>query len=280
VPHLATRIAGSSDLYLRDGRKPFHSINFVTSHDGFTLNDLVSYERKHNEENGEKNADGWDNNLSANHGVEGPTEDRRVEELRNRQVKNFLATLLLSLGTPMLLGGDETRRTQRGNNNPYCQNNEISWYDWRLRERHADIHRFCRELISFRKRHLSFLRPEFYNGKDASLNRMPDITWLTEAGEAADWDTGARTLAFLVDGSRAEIQADRDDNDFFVMLNASESTVSFSLAPVPAGRETWHRAIDTSLASPHDITDSGSEPSVGGGTYAVSAHCIVVLLSR
>ena len=190
VAHLATRLAGSSDLYLRDGRKPFHSINFVTSHDGFTLNDLVSYEEKHNEENGEDGRDGFGNNLSANHGVEGPTTDPRIECVRARQVKNYLATLLLSLGTPMILGGDEMRRTQRGNNNPWCQNNEISWYDWRLLEMHADIHRFCREAIAFRKRHPAFLRPEFWNGRDSSHNLIPDITWFTEAGLPADWRRG------------------------------------------------------------------------------------------
>jgi isoamylase len=136
---MATRLAGSSDLYLRDGRKPFHSINFITSHDGFTLNDLVSYSRRHNDENGEGGRDGFEPNLSDNHGVEGPSADPAVEAVRERQVKNFLATLLVSLGTPMLLGGDEMRRTQRGNNNPWCQDNEVSWYDWRLLERHAGL---------------------------------------------------------------------------------------------------------------------------------------------
>ncbi len=147
----------------------------------------MSYAAKHNEENGEDNRDGATPDQSANYGVEGPTEDPKIEALRNRQVKNLLATLLLSLGTPMLLGGDEFRRTQRGNNNAWCQNNEISWYDWSLVERHGDIHRFCRELIAFRLRHPAFLRPEFYNGRDPSHNRIPDITWLTENAEPADW---------------------------------------------------------------------------------------------
>jgi glycogen operon protein len=280
VPHLATRIAGSSDLYLRDGRKPFHSINFITSHDGFTLSDLVSYTRKHNEENGECGLDGWDNNLSANFGVEGPSDDPRVEALRNRQVKNFLATLLLSLGTPMLLGGDEMRRTQRGNNNPYCQNNPISWYDWSLQNRHADIHRFCQELIGFRRRHLSFLRPEFYSGQDRGMNRMPDITWLSHSGEPMDWSADGGTLALLVDGSKADIAADRDDNDFLIMMNAEEEDVLFSLAPVPPGKEAWHRAIDTSLPSPGDILPSGGEPRVQKDTYPVASRSVVVLLSR
>jgi glycogen operon protein len=280
VAHLATRISGSSDLYLRDGRKPFHSINFVTSHDGFTLNDLVSYSAKHNEANGEGGRDGWDNNLSANNGAEGPSDDPEVREVRERQVRNFLASLLLSLGTPMLLGGDEFLRSQGGNNNPYCQNNEVSWYDWRLLERHTGMHRFCRELIAFRKRHLSFLRPEFYSGKDAGKNRMPDITWLADDGEPMDWAEDRGTLALLVDGNRADIAADRDDNDFFIMANASEKAVSFTLAPVPPGKEAWHRAIDTALPSPRDIAAGGSEERIRRDTYTVAARSIVVLLSR
>jgi len=280
VPHLATRLAGSSDLYLRDGRKPFHSINFITSHDGFTLNDLVSYADKHNQENGEDGDDGFGKNLSANYGTEGGTEDPRIEKVRNRQVKNFLATLLLSLGTPMLLGGDEMRRTQLGNNNPWCQNNEISWYDWRLLEAHADIHRFCREAIAFRKRHPAFLRPEFWNGRDAGHNAIPDITWFTEAGLPADWSPESRTLALLIDGNKADIDADRDDNDFFVMYNASEEEVIFTLAPIPPGKEGWHRAIDTALAPPLDIAAAGDEARVQTETYRVAGLSMATLLSK
>jgi glycogen operon protein len=280
VPLLATRLAGSSDLYLRDGRKPFHSVNFVTSHDGFTLNDLVSYEEKHNEENGEDGRDGFGNNLSANHGVEGPATDPRIEQVRSRQVKNYLATLLLSLGTPMILGGDEMRRTQRGNNNPWCQNNEISWYDWRLLGMHADIHRFCREAIAFRRRHAAFLRPEFWNGRDSSRNLIPDITWFTEAGLPADWSAASRTLALLVDGNKADIAADRDDNDFFIMYNASPDEVLFTLAPVPPGKEGWYQAIDTSLAPPMDIAAPGAESRVPAEIRKVAGRSVVVLLSK
>jgi glycogen operon protein len=280
VSHLATRVAGSSDLYLRDGRKPFHSINFVTSHDGFTLNDLVSYAEKHNEENGEGGRDGFGNNLSSHHGIEGPTTDPAIEAVRNRQVKNFLATLLLSLGTPMILGGDEMRRTQHGNNNPWCQNNAISWVDWGLLARHADIHRFCREAIAFRRRHHAFLRPEFWSGRDASRNAIPDITWLTEAGLPADWKPDSRTLALLVDGNRADIDADRDDSDFFIMYNASPDEVLFTLAPIPPGKEGWYRAIDTSLAPPRDIADAGGEERVATDTCRVAGRSVMVLLSR
>ena len=278
--NLATRLSGSSDLYLRDGRKPFHSVNFVTSHDGFTLNDLVSYTRRHNEENGEKNEDGRDDNRSENFGIEGPTDDAEIEAVRNRQVKNFLSTLLLSLGTPMLLGGDEFRRTQAGNNNPYCQNNPVSWYDWSLLSRHADIHRFCRELIAFRKRHLAFLRPEFYIGGQASHNKIPDITWLTEDAELADWDPERSTLALVIDGNQAETAADRDDNDFFMMINASGEDVLFTLAPIPPGKEAWYWAIDTGRQSPEDILPAGEEERMGRETCRIGARSMVVMLSK
>jgi len=280
VSALATRLAGSSDLYLRDGRKPFHSINFVTSHDGFTMNDLVSYAQKHNEANGEGNRDGSTPDQGANYGVEGPTADPRIEKIRNRQVKNMLATLLLSLGTPMLLGGDEMRRTQCGNNNPYCQNNEISWYDWSLGVRHADIRRFCAAVISFRMRHPAFLRPEFYNGKDSNHNRIPDITWLTHDAEPADWKPESHTLALLIDGNKSEIAADRDDNDILIMLNAGERDQLFTLAPVPQGKEAWYKAIDTCDDPPNDIVAPGAEPRVDRETFLVCSRSLVVMLSR
>jgi glycogen operon protein len=279
VPRLATRISGSSDLYLRDGRKPFHSVNFISSHDGFTLNDLVTWERKHNEENGELNADGTTPDQSANYGVEGPTVDPQIEAVRNRQVKNFLATLLLSLGTPMILGGDEFRRTQKGNNNPWCQNNETSWYDWSLLKKHAEVHRFARELISFRMRHPAFLRPEFYSGRNARHDTIPDITWLTPAAEPADWTPGERALALLIDGNKSEIDADRDDSDILIMMNAAETPVLFTVAPVPQGKEAWFLAIDTALPSPRDIVSTGEE-RVDRDTRRLAGRSLVVFLSR
>jgi glycogen operon protein len=280
VGSFATRIAGSSDLYLRDGRKPFHSINFVTSHDGFTLNDLVSYARKHNEENGEGNHDGWDNNLSENCGVEGPTTDRAVDLMRSRQIKNFLTTLLLSLGTPMLLGGDEMRRTQRGNNNPWCQNNDVSWFDWTLLKSYADLYAYCRAVIAFRMRHPAFLRPEFFSGRNSRHNHIPDILWLTETAEPADWAPGRHTLSLLIDGNKAETAADKDDNDILIMCNALRKEVPFILAPVPPGKIAWHRAIDTALPAGQDITSPGAEQRVARPTYTLSARSMVVLFSK
>ncbi|MGQ9630193.1 MAG: glycogen debranching protein GlgX [bacterium] len=281
VPKLATRIAGSSDLYLRNGRKPFHSINFITSHDGFTLNDLVSYKEKHNEANGEGNQDGSDYNFSCNYGVEGETDDPQIEGIRNRQIKNFLATLLLSQGTPMLLGGDEFRRTQKGNNNAYCQNNEISWYNWKFKERYAEIFRFCKELITFRKRHPAFRRPEFFSGKDAGRNKIPDITWYNFDGGEPDWDDYENhTLACRIDGSRAEIEADRDDNDFFLMFNSAEDDKVFSIPPAPGGKR-WFVAVDTSEEPPLDIRRTGEEMPLGPQRkYTVKSRSMVVLLSR
>ena len=276
----ATRLTGSSDLYLRDGRKPFHSINFVTSHDGFTLNDLVSYTRKHNEANGEGNEDGHNQNYSANYGVEGPTDDQEIEGVRNRQVKNFFLTLFLSLGTPMMLGGDELRRTQGGNNNAYCQNNETSWIDWAFRQTHADILRFCRLLIAFRRSHPAFHRPEFYSGKDRNRNSIPDITWFDEKGREMQWGKADRLLAYRLDGSRAEIDADRDDNDFFLMFNALEQPKEFVLCAAPKGK-SWYLAVDTSLPSPEDFLHPGHERLLPvQKRYTLQARSAAVLLAK
>ena len=275
---LSMRFSGSSDLYLSDGRKPFHSINFITSHDGFTLNDLVSYTKKNNKMNGEDNRDGHNANLSFNCGAEGETDSPVVKGIRNRQVKNLLATLLLSTGTPMLLGGDEFRRSQMGNNNAYCQDNEISWFDWSLTETHSDILRFCRELIKFRRRHPAFKRSEFFSGQDISLNGLPDITWLNEECRPLDWSRQNNLLSILIDGSKAEIKADRDDNDFFLMFNAQDTNTAFTVPPPPSGK-IWQRKIDTA-ANP-DIVEMGSaEELKNQEQYMVEAHSMVLLMSE
>ena len=280
VGGLATRITGSSDLYLRDGRKPFHSINFLTSHDGFTLNDLVSYERKHNEMNGEENRDGSDNNLSSNNGMEGETRHPIVNRIRNRQVKNFLATILLSLGTPMLLGGDEFRRTQKGNNNAYCQNNKISWYDWSYLAKHRDIFEFVRKLIRFRRSHPAFLRPEFYTGRDANYNAMPDIAWFNEKGKTPDWDALKGLLALRIDGSEAGTDKDRDKHDYYMIFNSTNSDYVFHIGP---SRENsrWYLLIDTAKPSPKDFLEGGEEEILRPqNRLAVSAHSVVLLVSN
>jgi glycogen operon protein len=278
--HVATRLSGSSDLYLRDGRKPFHSVNFITSHDGFTLYDLVSYNGKHNDENGESNRDGSDNNNSANYGIEGPATNPSIVNLRMRQIKNFIASMMVSLGTPMILGGDEIGRTQRGNNNAYCQDNDISWYDWRLFEKNAPLYRFVRMMIAFRLRHPGFMRPEFYTGRDGNYNAIPDISWFDETGETPDWETIGPCIAFRMDGSRAEVLADQDDNDFFIMFNGGERSVGFAVVSPPEGKR-WMRLADTSLPSPRDILEPGNEePLKNAGSYYVGDHSIVIFISK
>jgi isoamylase len=280
VSRLATRIAGSSDLYLRDGRKPFHSINFVTSHDGFTLNDLVSYKKKNNLENGENDKDGSDANWSCNYGVEGPASDPEILRVRHRQAKNLLATLLLSQGTPMLLGGDELLRTQRGNNNVYCQNNEISWYNWEFKRQNSGFFCFCCKLIAFRQRHPAFHRPEFFSGTDRDRNAIPDITWYDEKGGVINWETARHALAFRIDGSKAEIEADRDDNDFFVMFNASTKVVTTSVCAAPEGKK-WYLALDTTRESPSDILEPGEEELLEPQeAYRMHPRSLAVLISR
>ena len=278
--HLATRLSGSSDLYLRDGRKPFHSINFVTSHDGFTLRDLVSYNHKHNDENGEQNRDGGDNNVSANNGAEGPTNDKTIEELRMRLIKNFISTMMVSLGTPMLLGGDEMGRTQGGNNNAYCQDNEISWYNWSLLESNADLYRFVKEIIRFRLRHPGFMRPEFYTGRDGNYNAIPDITWFDEGGNIIVWEEAGPCLSMRMDGSRADTLADKDDNDFFIMFNGSSEEVAFRICD-PMDSKKWVRAVDTGLPSPLDILDQGEEETLKDSRfYTLKERSMAVLISR
>jgi glycogen operon protein len=277
--YLATRLSGSSDLYLRDGRKPFHSINFITSHDGFTLRDMVSFNNKHNEANGEGNIDGSDNNNSYNYGTEGLTQDPVLEKIRERQLKNFIATLMVSLGTPMLLGGDEIGRTQWGNNNAYCQDNEISWYDWSLLEKNKGLFRFAKEMIAFRLRHPGFMRPEFYTGRGGNYNAIPDIDWFNEKGASPDWDKIGYTLALQINGRRANVMRDKDDNDFFIMFNAGLDMVNFIIPPA-TNRKCWHLAVDTSKNSPYDILSPGSEEAIKIPKYRVNARSTVILLSK
>ena len=278
--YLATRIAGSSDLYLRDGRKPFHSINFITSHDGFTMNDLVSYNNKHNEDNGENSMDGSNNNVSYNYGAEGVVIDPVILNIRERQMKNFFATMMVSLGTPMILGGDEFARTQNGNNNAYCQDNEISWYDWTLPGKNSNLYRFVKEMISFRLRHPGFMRPEFFSGRGGAYKAIPDITWFDEKANSINWDESVNCLAFRLLGSKADTLADRDDNDFYIMFNSHIDLKKFTIADPPPKKE-WYRAIDTGLPSPNDILALGSEEKLSPQKiYSVKARSTVILISK
>jgi isoamylase len=272
VGAVASRIAGSADIFQPGGHQPVNSINFITAHDGFTLNDLVSYDGKHNEANGEGNRDGNDDNSSSNHGVEGDTDDTLIDGLRRRQIKNFLAILTLSQGVPMVLAGDEARRTQRGNNNAYCQDNEIGWFDWDLLDRNRDIVRFFRVAVALRRRHKVLHRATYFKG---TLNErgLADVTWHGCRLNSPGWsDPGSSVLAFTLGGPG-------DGEDIHVMLNMSAEGLGFELPPV--GGRSWWRVMDTSLPSPTDIAEPGDEVEITTGhVYHVNAHSVVVLSSR
>jgi isoamylase len=236
VAEFASRFTGSSDLYELDGRRPFASINFVTAHDGFTLADLVSYNHKHNEANGEENRDGTDDNRSWNCGVEGPTDDPDVLALRRRQVRNFLATLFLSQGVPMLLGGDEAGRTQHGNNNAWCQDNEVSWFHWELAPEQEELLEFTKRLIALRRRHHVFRRTRFFEGREMGSG-LPDVWWFRPDGRKMaqrDWQRrDAHALGFFLNGQEIpELTPDGrpiGDDSFVVLLNAHFEPVEFRL---------------------------------------------------
>lgn len=281
VGALATRLAGSADLYYANNRSPNHSINFITAHDGFTLNDLVSYNFKHNEANGENNHDGNSNNLSYNYGVEGPTTNPEIEAIRTRQIKNFLATLMLSQGTPMLLAGDEFRRTQRGNNNAYCQHNEISWFDWSFVDKYAEVHRFTRHMIAWRQAHPVFRRTTFFTGRDLDADHFRDIHWYNPDGRDANWwDPANKWLMCTLDGSKEETGAVKNDVDVLIMFNADALAHLFYIPPAPHNGR-WHLALDTGLPSPQDIYPPGDElelqPTIA---YPVQSRSLVVMISK
>ncbi|HWS55889.1 MAG TPA: glycogen debranching protein GlgX, partial [Pyrinomonadaceae bacterium] len=252
IDDLAFRLTGSSDLYERSGRRPYASVNFVTAHDGFTLADLVSYNEKHNEENREGNRDGHDHNLSWNHGVEGPTDDPEILNLRARQMRNFLATLLLSQGVPMLVAGDEFARTQRGNNNAWCQDNEISWVDWNLSEDRRELLEFTRELIRIFRRHPVLRRRKFFHGRPVRGAEIKDISWFRPDGEEmseSDWrNAQQRSLAVRLAGDAIEEVDERGrritDDTLLILLNAHQRGVSF-LMPAHRPGVNWEQVIDT-----------------------------------
>lgn len=271
IGEVASRIAGSADLY--DERRPANSINFITCHDGFTLYDLVSYNSKHNAANGEDNRDGSNDNMSWNCGVEGETKDPSIIALRLRQAKNLLAILMLSRGVPMLLAGDEVLRTQHGNNNTWCQDNELSWFDWRLTEQNRDMLHFTRELIALRRRHPSLTSNRFFTGAVVRGRDIPDISWHgTRLNEPLWHDPQARLLAFTIAGQRD------DEEDLHVILNMSDHPMEAPL-PTIAGR-SWHLAIDTTQSVPADILAREHQAPVVGESYPVGARSVVVLEAR
>lgn len=271
VTAAATRICGSADCYNHSGRKPTASINFLTAHDGFTLNDMVSYNGKHNDENGENNRDGSDDNFSYNHGFEGDCVNPKIEASRLKRIKNALVYLFVSQGVPMMLGGDEMRRTQKGNNNAYCQDNEISWYDWSLADKNEGLVRFTSNLIQLRKNHPVFRRTQFF-GTDK--NAAPEISWFDDNAKVLDWSKTNRFLGFKLSGT-----SDGDD-DFYVATNMDIYDLTITL-PTLTGNKKWYRVADTSFESPEDITESGNEELLTEQRrYVLIAGSSVVLMSK
>ena len=259
----ASRICGSSDLYAGSGKGPECSVNFVTCHDGFTLNDLVSYLRKHNEANGEGNRDGAGENFSANYGVEGESADPGVEAVRERQIRNFLLTLAISRGVPMLLAGDEFRRTQRGNNNAYCQDNETSWVDWSLGNRYSHLVRFARQVFAFRRMHVVLRQEAFYTDRD--------VQWFDPGGRSPHWlDPNRKQLACWIHAPEGP--------DLYLMFNADNSPTSFVLPELPnAG--TWRLGIDTAQPSLSNDGDNEHDDAVIGTFYAVGSQASAILVA-
>jgi glycogen operon protein len=269
VSKVASRLLGSPDIYGHAQRGPEQSINFVTCHDGFTLNDLVSYNQKHNEVNGEQNRDGMDDNRSWNCGAEGPTDDQAIKALRQRQLKNFMTLTLIAVGTPMLLMGDEVGRTQRGNNNAYCQDNEISWFDWSLYAQNASLHRFVKMTIELRQHR--DLALEYSALAGLTLNQLlaeAPIQWHGIALGSPDWSEDSHSIAFTIKSPRSRFT-------LHAMLNAYWEPLTFEL-PQPAGQ--WQRRIDTSLAAPDDICQLAQALVVSQPTYKVGPRSVVLLV--
>jgi glycogen operon protein len=261
----AQRFLASPDIYAHRNREPEQSINFVTSHDGFTLNDLVSYSDKHNEANNEGNRDGHSENLSWNCGVEGPTQDPQIDKLRLRQIKNLLTINVLSLGVPMLMMGDEVRRTQLGNNNAYCQDNELSWFDWSLMQQHAGLHRFVKLLLEYRRR-----LPERENLQSTLTEVIAHsrVRWHGAKLDRPDWSDHSRSVAFTIENPKKW---------YHLIFNAYWEPVSFDLPSLPFGFDPWQRIIDTNLPSPEDIRIEGTP--VLTSSYPVQARSTVILTS-
>jgi isoamylase len=281
LPELAARLTGSADLFDKRGRKPWASINFLTAHDGFTLNDLVSYNDKHNEANGEGNRDGHSDNLSHNYGTEGPTQDAKINAIRFRQMRNMLATILLSRGTPMLVAGDEFARSQRGNNNAYCQDNEISWVDWEgIDQNGIALLRFTRRLIAMRAALPMLRRGRFLSGIQDDELGIKDVAWLTPAGDEMSpqhWSDGkARCIGVLLDGRAQETGIRRIGTDatLLLVLNAHNDVVEFTL-PAAVGGSEWVRMVDT-----HRAEDTEIPQLAFGHRYEVTGRSLILFMLR
>jgi glycogen operon protein len=275
---LATRLAGSSDLYQAGGRQPYHSINFITSHDGFPLSDLVSYQEKHNEANGEGNRDGDNNNYSSNYGVEGPTRRREIEQLRLRQIKNMMSTLFLSQGVPMLLAGDECRHTQRGNNNAYCQDNVVSWFDWKLVEKNQDLLRFCQTLIQFRRNQPTVRRRDYLVG-DPRHGALPDVCWFSPEGGPMNWGGENHSLTCFFSAHAGPAEQDFPARHVLILFHSGHDGREFVLPTLPKPIN-WRLFIDTMQDPPYDIYPELDGPAAPGSKRVwLDHHSLVCFVS-
>jgi glycogen operon protein len=279
VRDIGWRLTGSADLYGDDGRSAYNSINFITCHDGFTLNDLVSYNGKHNEANLENNRDGSSDNHSWNCGFEGETGDTRIIRLRKQLIKNYFCYLLFSCGTPMILGGDEFMRTQKGNNNAYCQDNEISWFQWKQAKENSDILDFFKKAIAFEKRCTILQRRKFFLGEDLDVDHIPDLSWFGKDLAKPSWDDPElRTLCFQLDGG--EEKSELGDYHLFFILNADSNLQSIRLPQLTNGKQ-WYRVIDTSLESGEDFLEAGKEIRIDPSDhYLANSRSTVVLIGK
>jgi len=270
VTKLASRLIASPDIYVNPEREPNRSINFITCHDGFTLNDLVSYSVKHNESNGENNHDGSNYNFSFNYGIEGPSDNPEVEALRIKQIKNFMSILLISQGTPMLLMGDEVRRTQKGNNNCYCQDNELSWFDWALVEKNKDLLRFTSNMIKFTRKLDLFKLDKILDATGSALK--PSVKWHGVDLGYPDWASWSHTLSF-------ELIHKNASEHLFVMLNFFSKDLSFDIPRLSENRK-WFKIADTSLPSPNDFNKIEDAPELTTNKYPMTPFCVAILLAR
>jgi glycogen operon protein len=279
VRDLGWRLTGSADLYADDGRSAYNSIDFITCHDGFTLHDLVSYNSKHNEANLENNQDGSNDNNSWNCGVEGETDDSNILNLRTQLIKNYVCYLLYSSGTPMILGGDECLRTQKGNNNAYCQDNEMSWFHWEDVRKNSDILNFFKKAIAFEKRYSILQRRKVFLGKDLDADHIPDIAWFGKDLERPLWDDSElRTLCYQLDGG--EERSELGYYQLFFILNADFCLQSIRLPELPNGQK-WYRVIDTSLKEGEDFLDTGKEILIDPPDhYLANPRSTVVLIGK
>ena len=278
VQDFALRIFGSPDLFLKEEeKKPYHSINFITCHDGFTLNDLVSYNSKHNEINCENNNDGSDFNFSFNYGIEGTTDIKEINDIRDRQMKNFFLILMISHGTPMILSGDEMKFSKHGNNNTYCQDNYYNWLDWNLLKTNKDFFDFCKFMISFRKKHKVLRRETFYNDNNLIKNESTEVIWHGVDVNNPDWSSESHSIAFVLKGSFKDEGYEIIDSNFYIAVNSYWRGLVFNL-PDPLSGKKWYYNIDTS-ENP-SFYKEGDEKKIDSKVILVKSRSIVILIEK